>query len=126
MTHETQGGGNNLLKATDSIEYVMEISNTGNTCLREIALDDSAFACDILTSGKSTFVFGTSMFHTNATGVFLFALPSRTNPATYSFFQLSKTMVQTFEGESFRPLLEPGRRTAKISNSIPTQFVPKT
>lgn len=57
MTPEAQDGGNGVLKATDRIKYKIEISNTGNTCLQEIALDESAFTCDISTTGEMTFVF---------------------------------------------------------------------
>lgn len=55
VTPEAQDGGNNKLKAKDPIKYMIEVSNTGNTCLREIVLEESAFTCDILTTGEAAF-----------------------------------------------------------------------
>lgn len=45
------------MKARDTIKYKIEISNTGNTCLREIVLEESAFTCDISTTGEKIFCF---------------------------------------------------------------------
>lgn len=57
MTANLQHGEKIALKAKETVKYTIEIANTGNTCLRDIALDKSAFTCDIKTTGEATYRF---------------------------------------------------------------------
>lgn len=57
MTATAHDGENNLLEAGDFIAYKLEVSNTGNTCVREVAVSDVlaevALYCDSDTTGVS-------------------------------------------------------------------------
>lgn len=57
MTGQPDEGDNGILEAGDSIAYKINVSNTGNTCLRTLTISDllvrSSISCDNTGTGLS-------------------------------------------------------------------------
>lgn len=55
ITSENFPGEDDVLNAGDVIEYSMEVSNTGNTCLQEVNITDNGMAtvtCGVAYTGR--------------------------------------------------------------------------
>lgn len=59
-TAETDPGEDRFLSAGDVIEYSLDVTNTGNTCLKDVSISDEGMSidCDVRYTGETASSYG--------------------------------------------------------------------